>query len=195
MVTRKNIKTVVSSIFSGYSFRKRVTPEPGGDLRVIQMKDLSNRYSTIKTDTLTTVVSRKINPNSFLQPGDVLFIAKGAHNFAIVFELNLPKAIASSAFFVLRPDPEKIVPGYLAWYLNQSTVQQFFLNNASGSHMPNVAKTTLERVTVIMPSEDIQRKIVSIDKLVKKEELLLRKIMQKKQRVVTQALMKIVETK
>src|SRR5689334_15503015 len=122
MVTRKNIKTVVSSIFSGYSFRKRVTPEPDGDLRVIQMKDLSNRYSAIKTDTLTTVVARKINPNSFLRPGDILFIAKGAHNFAIVFELNLPKAIASSAFFVLRPDPEKIVPGYLAWYLNQSIV-------------------------------------------------------------------------
>jgi len=29
MDTRKNIKTVVFSIFSGYSFRKRVTAEPG----------------------------------------------------------------------------------------------------------------------------------------------------------------------
>jgi len=195
MVTKKNIKTLVFCIFSGYSFRKRVTAEPGGDLRVIQMKDLANRYTAIKTDTLTTVLSPKISSNAFLQPGDILFLAKGAHNHAIVFELDLPKAIASSAFFVLRPDPEKIVPGYLAWYLNQSTVQQFFLNNASGSYMPSVAKTTLERVTVIIPSEDIQRKIVSIDKLVKKEELLLKRIMQKKQRVVTQALMKIVETK
>lgn len=195
MVTKKNIKTVVSSIFSGYSFRKKVTAEPEGDLRVIQMKDLSNRYTTIKTDTLTTVFSRKISPSTFLQPGDILFIAKGAHNYAIVFELDFPKAIASSAFFVLRPDLRKIVPGYLAWYLNQSAVQRFFLNNASGSYIPNVAKTTLERVTVIVPPEDIQRKIVSIDKLVKKEELLLKRIIQKKQRVVTQALMKIVETK
>ena len=195
MVTKKNIKTVVSSIFSGYSFRKKVMADPEGDLRVIQMKDLSNRYTTIKTDTLTTVFSRKISPSTFLRSGDILFIAKGAHNYAIVFELDFPKAIASSAFFVLRPDLRKIVPGYLAWYLNQSTVQRFFLNNASGSYIPNVAKTTLERVTVIVPPEHIQRKIVSIDKLVKKEELLLKRIIQKKQRVVTQALMKIVETK
>jgi len=159
------------------------------------MKDLSDHYTTINSKTLTTVLSRKISPGSFLQPGDILFIAKGAHNYAIVFELDLPNAIASSAFFVLRPDPVKIVPGYLAWYLNQATVQRFFLNNASGAYIPNVAKTTLERVMVIIPSEDIQRKIVSIDKLVKKEELLLSKIMRKKQRIVTQALMKIVETK
>jgi restriction endonuclease S subunit len=193
MVAKKNIKSVALSIFSGYSFRKRVTSEPGGDLHVIQMKDLSNRYTAIRTDALTTVFSRRINPNTFLQPGDILFVAKGAHNYAIVFDLDLPNAIASSAFFVVRPDPGKITPAYLAWYLNQPAVQQFLLSNASGSYMPSVAKTTLERVTVVIPSEDVQRRIVKIDNLVKREDLLLAKIMQRKKQMVSGALINLLE--
>ena len=48
---------------------------------------------------------------------------------------------------------------------------------------------------MVIPPEAVQRSIVSIDKLVKREEILLKKIIQKKQRVVTQTLMKIIEIK
>jgi len=195
MATTKNIKNLVFGIFSGYSFRKTVVADPAGDLHVIQMKDLTNRYTAIKAESLTTVLSDDIRADSFLKKGDILFIAKGAHNYAIVFDLDLPKAIASSAFFVIRPDPVKILPDYLAWYINQYTVQRFLSSNASGAYIPSVAKTTLERITVIFPPVEMQHKIVNIDKLVKREELLMQRIIKNKRLVVTRALMKIIETK
>ncbi|MBL0744342.1 restriction endonuclease subunit S [Chryseolinea lacunae] len=195
MIATCPINSLLIKIFSGYSFRRRIIHDDDGDLRVIQMKDLMHHYSAIKISGLTRVYSENLERKTLLAKGDVLLVAKGAHNCALEYDLNLPMAIASSAFFVLRPDPEKVLPAYLAWYLNQSNVQNFFAANQSGSYMLSVAKTTLERVTVQLPSREIQEKIVAVDKLVRKEGLLMQSIMQKKKMLVTSALMKLVDKK
>jgi restriction endonuclease S subunit len=186
-----SLTTLLTGIYAGFSFRNRVTGEPGGDLSVIQMKDLENDYSSINR-SLTRVSSEKFNSRLFLEKGDVLFVAKGSNNFAIEYHLNLAKTIASSAFFVLRPDHTKIIPAYLAWYINQSPVQQFLKENSTGTYVPNINKSTLEGITVIVPPSDVQEKIVAIDKLRKKEQLLVTQIMEKRELAIRTALLNIV---
>jgi len=185
-----NLKDLTTGFFAGYSFRNRVEDEPKGDLRVIQMKDLSDNYSFINS-SLTSISSDKINSKLFLKKNDVLFLAKGSNNFAIEYTLDFPKAIASSAFFVLRPDTNKVVPSYLTWFINQLPVQYYLKENMAGTYIPNINKSAIEGIMIALPSIVIQEKIVLIESLRKQEHALMNKIIAKRQVAVSAALLDI----
>src|SRR5680860_122219 len=70
-----------SGIFSGYSFRGKITPAKGGDLRVIQLKDIENDYTTIGKECIF-VHQNQVKDKYYLKDGDILFISKGANNYA-----------------------------------------------------------------------------------------------------------------
>lgn len=162
------MKEILHSISSGYSFRTKVKHEAKGDLAVIQLKDLENNYQTLGQE-LTMVSSDKVPEKYLLQKGDVLFISKGANNFAIVFQEDF-KAVAVSAFFVLRADEKKVLPEYLAWFINSKPAQQFLKGNRAGTYIPNVNKDTLMSLQVKLPSLEKQKQIAAIAELAQKEQ-------------------------
>lgn len=185
-----NLLELTTGFFAGYSFRNRVEDEPEGDLKVIQMKDLSDNYALINSG-LSSVSSDKINSKLFLKKHDVLFLAKGSNNYAVEYTHDFEKAIASAAFFVVRPDVDKVVPAYLAWYINQLPVQQYLKENMAGTYVPNINKSTIEGIMIALPSMAMQQKIVLIERLRKQEEALMNKIIDKRQVAVSAALLDI----
>lgn len=172
MINNVNIKDVLNSLFSGYSFRSKVENDPKGNVKVIQMKDLENNYSKIGSK-LTQIDASTIPTKYLLQKGDILFITKGSNNFAIVYDLGLPKAVGSSAFFVLRPDMTKINPDYLAWYINQEPVQQYLINNRAGTYIPNINRDTVEGIKIELPEIKTQKLISKISQLQIKEKRIM----------------------
>lgn len=191
MLHQTAIDSIILDLFSGFSFRTKVQNDPRGDLHVIQMKNLEHNYSSIKPD-LIKVASEKISGKFFLQKGDVLFIAKGSNNYALEYNLELKKAIAASAFFIIRPDQTRVVPSYLAWYINQPPVQQYLKENMAGTYIPNINKGTIKGIMIALPTIEIQQKIVAVDNLRKRENLLMSQIMEKRELGVSAALLDIV---
>lgn len=187
MTAKTPLKSVLYSISSGFSFRNKIENDENGDLLVVQLKDLREGYSVIG-DNLTRVSSALVGRNYTLEKGDTLFIAKGSNNYALEFDLNLPNVIASSAFFVLRPDTATVAPGYLAWYLNQGDAQRYFKQNTAGTYIPNINMGTVENMSIQIPPMEIQMKIVAIDRLRKREHLLQEEIARKND-VVIQAIL------
>jgi len=191
MGTKVKIKTVLSGFFAGFSFRQKVENDPKGDLHVIQMKDLEHNYSNIGMN-LTKIKSDKVSDKNFLQKGDVLLITKGANNYAVEYKHELKKAVAASAFYVLRPNQKKIHPSYLTWYINQSPVQQYFKANMAGTYIPNINKKTIEEIVVTLPPMEIQEIIVSLDDLRKQEFVLMTELIEKRKVFTAAALLDIV---
>lgn len=175
MTAKTPLKSVLYSISSGFSFRNKIENDENGDLLVVQLKDLREGYSVIG-DNLTKVSSALVGRNYTLEKGDTLFIAKGSNNYALEFDLNRPNVIASSAFFVLRPDTATVAPGYLAWYLNQGDAQRYFKQNTAGTYIPNINMGTVENMSIQIPPMETQMKIVAIDRLRKRERLLQEEI-------------------
>ena len=180
------------SISSGFSFRSKIENDQNGELLVVQMKDLRDGYSAIGSN-LTRVSSGLVGRTYTLEKGDVLFIAKGSNNYSLEFNLNLPNVIASSAFFVLRPDIATVAPGYLAWYLNQVDAQRYIKQNTAGTYIPNINIGTVENMLVEIPSLEVQKKIVAIDQLRKRERLLNEEITKKHDIVVNAALSQLLK--
>ncbi len=179
---RVKLKSVVgySGLFSGYSFREKITPAKEGNLRVVQLKDVENDYTTIGKDCIF-VNKKQVKNKYYLKDGDILFISKGANNYAISFyaDDNHP-SVASSAFFVVRLDETKANPNYVAWYINQKKIQQYLESQASGTYTTSINRETVENIPILLPSISQQDKIANIAALALKEQNLYNQLMENK---------------
>jgi len=111
-----------------------------------------------------------IAPNHLLIPGDILFAAKGQKNFATVFEPHNPPSVASTSFFVIRLTDNEILPGYIAWFLNQPKSKTLLKETAKGTSIPSIRKPDLQNLPVDIPSLEKQQLILQIAGLMVKEE-------------------------
>jgi restriction endonuclease S subunit len=131
------------------------------------------------------VLSRNDRP---LEKEDLLFMARGAHNFTILLG-DLPEpALAAACFFIVRISSPEILPGYLGWYLNQAPVEHYLLAHSGRNvHMPVVRRAVLENIPVPVPPLDRQAKIADLNALMLKEINLLQQLGQRRKKLITAA--------
>jgi hypothetical protein len=159
----------VVEVRAGYPFRGRVTPDPGGNARVVQIRDLDDA-GRIRTDNLVRV--RAVNLDNYrFRPGDVLFLARGERRFAIPIPEHAGDLLAASYFFVLRPD-KRMDADYLTWAVNDADFQDAMRAFVKGSSMPQITKADLLELPIDVPPMATQRKIVAVHELMERERLL-----------------------
>lgn len=169
MPMRKRISEI-TEIRAGYPFRGRVTPDPGGNARVVQIRDLDGAGGFC-TDNLVRVKAANLDNYRF-RPGDVLFLARGERRFAIpIPESAGDDLIAASYFFVLRPG-RQVDAAYLTWAINQQDFQEAMRVFVKGSTMPQITKADLLDVPIDLPPLATQRQIVAVHELMERERRL-----------------------
>lgn len=177
---------------SGYSFRGKIKNIHNGSLRVVQLKDFEENYTSIGNNCVL-IDGEKIKTKNYLVDGDVLFISKGANNFALSYRdsEDIP-TIASSALFVLKINNNLANPDFVAWYINQSKVQNYFKTNESGTYTTSINKATLEDAPIALPSLEIQTKIAEIANLHNKEFMISNSLMELKNKLTTAQLLNVI---
>lgn len=188
-----NLKSILSyrGLSSGYSFRGKIKHIHNGGVRVIQLKDFEDNYTSLGDDCYL-VDSDKIKNKYYLEVGDVLFTSKGTNNFALVFkEIDNIPTIASSAIFVIKVDRNKANPDFVAWYINQSKVQNYFKTNEAGTYSTSINKTTLEETPIVLPELEVQNNIAKIANLHNQELALSNKLIELKNKLTTTQLLNI----
>lgn len=160
-------------IRAGYQTRGAVKARAGGSHVLLQIRDFDEARSRIDVEGMVRVSPGRINEAQVLHDGDVVFLAKGAKNFAFV-PREIPRpALVASYFFLVRPSDE-IDADYLAWFLNLDTTRAALARLvAPGSHMPVVRREYLEGLEVSLPSLERQRTIAAVDALAARRQHLL----------------------
>lgn len=182
-----NISDISEELVSGYSFRGKIRNNSRGDLFVINLKDIENNYTQIGTN-LTKIRRDEVDDKYWLQPGDLLFISKGEYNNAIVFDLGISPVVATSAFFVIRPDQSKVLPHYLAWYINQPKAQVYLKRYRAGSTVQVIAKKVLAEMEIELPSFKVQQSIVEFYTLARAEGEIMKMIKEKREQLTSELL-------
>lgn len=181
------LKDISIEIFSGQAFAGRIENNPEGDCHVVQLRDLNDSYTNIERMP-HLVNSGTIPYKQFLKKGDLLFITKGSNNFALIFDKDY-KAVASTIFFVIRPEPTIVNSKYLEWYINQSPAQEYLHAGKEGSSVTNINKNTLEHLPINIPPMELQRKIAGLYELLQKEIYLTEAILEKRQLFIEKLLL------
>jgi len=183
----------IADIQIGYQFRGKVEADPQGTHKVIQIRDFDEQFSLNK-ENLQTVRLKGDSDRYLVNKNDVLFLSRGHKNYAIPIIAQLRNTVAASYFFILRIKTSKVLPDYLAWYINQAPAQEYLHNNARrGTHMPLVPLSAFADLTIEIPDIKSQSMIVSLSALMDKEKALLNELQEKRSQLIKAICLKAVK--
>lgn len=186
----KNISDI-AQIQSGILFKEGIKSSFEGNVRIIQLKDIDAKGNLNTSDLQQSDVA--VWEAKCVRQGDVIFKAKTNHPVAAVIKEDLKNTIVTAHYFILRIKGSDVLPGYLAWYLNQKPAQMYFDKHAGGSRIQVINMQTLGNLSIAIPSLEVQKKIVSLYDLHQREEALIDLLKEKKRLFMENQLLSIVE--
>lgn len=137
-----------------------------------------------QTENIDTFIQiNQKNESHLLEDGDIIIPGKGMRNFAWTYEKAFGPAIASSIFFVIKPDRSRVIPDFLTTLFNMPDTQSYFQYLGAGSSIPSIRKSELEAFPFILPSLEQQQKAIVFKQLHNKDMELSQKIIDEKQKV------------
>jgi restriction endonuclease S subunit len=149
---------------------------PDGDIRYIQARHFDSE-GRFEPRTPPEVRLEERQAKHLLQPGDVLFAGKGNHHFAALYQPAMGRAVASSIFLVLRvQNQDRVLPEYLAWYLNHPQTQDQLLILSRAATVRSLTMQQMARFPIPLPPVDRQRALLRIDTLRRRESALRREL-------------------
>lgn len=146
-----------------------------------------------QTDKVETFIQiDKKNEGHLLEDGDIILVGKGMRNFAWTYSKAYGPAVASSIFFVIKPDQSRVIPEFLTTLFNMPQTQAYFQTLGAGSSIPSIRKSELEAFTIQLPSLELQQKAIAIKQLHYKDMEISRKIISEKQKVYQAVIKKLI---
>ncbi|PNQ72858.1 hypothetical protein C1T31_10155 [Hanstruepera neustonica] len=170
-----------------------VKTERVGDVYYLQARDF-NTYNELDPLLKPEVFSYNINEKHYLGKGDVIIAAKGSNHFAFTYNNEVQPAVASSMFIVLRQfDQNKVIPGFISWFINHPQTQTLLEHSHKGSGIPSISKSIIGDLEINLPSLKEQELILSIDRLKINEAQLNQEIAILKNQVLNEQLLRLIQ--
>ena len=179
----------------GYSFRSRLEPSKGGEVAVIQMKNLLDD-NTVGCDGLTTIAMDSVKDHHLVCKGDLVFRSRGLVTTSAILLEDPGKAVVAAPLLRIRiTRPDMILPEYLNWYISQRDAQVFLTSRAKGTAQKMISKEVVDEMEVLLPSLVRQRNIVELASLSAREQTLLNTLGEKRKHYIEMVLMQLAKGK
>jgi hypothetical protein len=159
--------TELGQLSAGYHFRRAIGDYPAGSQPVLQVTDLDadgrfelGRLSHIEPD---------FDPAPHrLDRGDVLFLARGARNWAQTIT-DGAGVIVPAYFYILRPNVDRVDSRYLSFWLGSSRIRRQIASARQGTNVRFITLGDFRTLTVPLPLLAIQRQIGELHQLSSRE--------------------------
>ncbi len=178
----------IANIQSGYSFRSKIQKDEKGNVLVIQMKDLTDKFK-VNTGNLYKTEIQDLKNHYRMQKNDIIFKTRGLGTTACILGEEVTNTILAAPLLRIRIELKDILPEYIFWYINQTPAQIFFNSRAKGTFQKMITKQVLEELEIEIPSLENQKKIIDILQLVQKEQLLLNQLAKKRDEYISTILL------
>ncbi len=179
----------IADISMGQSFRGRLVPDAGGDVRVIQMKDLGHDRGLAEAD-LIRLDEPGVRERNYVQRGDLFFRSRGQTNTAVLLERDLSDTVVAAPLYRIRVR-ETILPEYLLWCLNLPASQAWLASHARGTAVKIIPRQSVAEFELELPPIEIQQKIAEIVNLAETEQRLMLVLADKRKQYMDGILMQM----
>lgn len=159
---------------------------PKGEISYLQLKNFDENNQFLANVDAFVEENEKYTKNLLLD-NDILLPSKGNRIFAILFQAQWGKAVASSIFYVLRVNTSIVLPAYLVAILNLPQYQQQLCLMGGGSNIFSLRKKELEDLQIPLPPLKTQQQISNLNLLLQQKNILRQQII-KKERQLYQAI-------
>lgn len=173
----------IAEIRSGFTFREKVEEVrlEQGNAHVAQIKDVRAVYESTNSSVLKASQLPCINwvgkDKAFAETDVVLLPARGARGgyFRASILNDDPDAqypvVVSSQFLIIKPN-NNVLPAFLCWALNQSSIQHALSDGAAsqGTSIVMLSAKIASELKLEIPSIIIQQKILHLNNLWEHEQ-------------------------
>lgn len=159
----------IAEIRAGHPFRGSIKESEQGNGYVIQVRDQDEKGAILWNNLVKAEVTGRKEPE-WLQQGDIIFAARGGRNLATCISKIDEPTVCSPHFFLLRVNSEKVLPEFLAWQLNQTLVQRYFLQSAEGSVQVSIKRSVLDQTPISIPSLEKQKVLLKLVRKIEQEK-------------------------
>jgi restriction endonuclease S subunit len=167
----------IADITSGYTFRGSLENLEGGDVFVLQAKNVIANSDLTNTTDLTSTSSESIRKPFFLQYNDILIVSRGSGlgSFrSTVFTSSQKNVIASSSVHIIRINDVTVLPKYISLWLNSSEGQKLLLQIVTGgSYIQSILLKNLAELEIPIPPIHTQKSIVALEENIKQQQKIL----------------------
>ncbi|MBA1146667.1 restriction endonuclease subunit S [Ectothiorhodospiraceae bacterium WFHF3C12] len=162
----------IAEVRSGYTFRRATSESDANGLLGLHIGDI-RETSVVDPSRLSAIEWQSEGRPPVLEPGDVVFAAKGSYNRAAVFRDEESQVVPSNQFLVLRVrNSGPISPEFLCWTLNYKETQRRLAELQSGTSIFSISKKALQIFTVSLPPRETQNKLLRLNALWEEERRL-----------------------
>ena len=163
-----------------------------GNVPYLQVRQF-DEYGILKVDDDHFIDLDQKSESHLLKDGDVLFVGKGNRLFAWCYRETAGPHIASSIFFVLRPDQKIIYPEYLTAFLNAPQTKFLFQQLGAGTNIFSIRKSELGALEIPLLPITTQRKVAALAILHQQDILLAQKLNTQKQELYKSIISKLIK--
>ncbi len=172
----------IAEITNGYTFRSKIESFPDGVVSLVQMKDLTEN-NTIDLKNAIIIEDEGFKKHHILKKGDLVFRTRGQIFNSAILE-NEPEnlVIVSGPLLKIRiTEPQNILPEYINCYISLNKTQSYIMSRVKVSSVSGmITKNAVEDIELEIPSVQKQRTVIEIHGLSKKENILMKDLINKK---------------
>jgi len=174
----------IANIQVGYQARGRIEEDLDGNYAIIRSQDFDGAGNLRLSEAMR--FTPKIDPQKYLvDAGDILVQARGQNHFAFLMEDEINNTVASNSFYIVRlKEHNKVIPAYLVWWLNRTTVQAYFQQVRGVSTIPFISKADFINTSIRIPPMETQKNISQLMQLWQREQKLNQQLIEKKEMLV-----------
>jgi len=166
--------------------------ENDGNVPFLQLRQFNDEGMLFTNDADCIKLNEKIEPHLLIN-GDVLFVGKGNRLFAWCYKENSIPTVASSSFFVLRPNTKKVHPEYLAAFLNAPQTKAALTQLGGGTNIFSIRKSELAAFQIPILPMDQQIKVAALATFHQQEVQLAKEIISHKQNLYSAIISKLIK--
>ena len=181
----------ICAVQIGYTVRRRIRRAQDGVLAV-RLRDVPPGGS-VDPAGLTRLQVGAVPDRYLVGSGDVLFRSRSESNTACALDDRLREpALAMLPLFILRPDPDVVLAEFVAWAINQPRAQRHFDRFARGTNLRMIPRAVLTGLEVTLPGLEVQRSVVALDALARRERTLSIRAAEERRQLYTRILQDLV---
>ena len=173
----------VARVQPGYLSRTSVHHAPMGTHWLLQARGISPQHG-LRLDALVRFKPERSPDLYRVSRGDILLAARGQDHRAYLIDMSLSDVLASSVFYIIRPIEGLMLPGYLAWWLNQPEAQAALDFSSHGTGIGYISRPLMEALSVVVPPLDAQRKIAETMDLWRRQQSIQARLDQKREQLL-----------
>ena len=166
----------LAEVQGGHPFRGSIPEVLRGNTAVIQIRDANPEMPISWNELARTNLDLGKSPN-LLRPGDVVFVARGANNYAVCLREVPVQVVCSQYFFLLRPREIDLLPDFLAWQINRGPARAYLKSNAEGSDQLSIRRAVLESLPIVVPPISMQRAVIALAEAAAQEKRCLKELL------------------